>query len=289
MAESYAIDTAARFGEIPFVEFTKELVTGVFDCLVEAHTEQMETYIAFINSLTQSLSDYINNTVDNVSFSDISDFVLSYQLPKVEDSTLETVLGYLQNPGTGAPSTPAATPSATDKWWQGLVTSIGPAISGLVDKVKDSNLQANLQAIKDYNDAVQTASQTALPSYANIQQSIAALIASNKYSLLQNMAKMGLMRLVVTEGRIVTRITFSTWNTSTSGTETSDMEKAVEKAKTVKGGSILGILKLKKKNKTRMITVNTAKSYQRDTSGSRVDIFGEVVINFKTDYAPLNA
>jgi len=50
MNDNYAIDTAARFGEIPFVEFTKELVTGVFDSLVEAHILQMEEYANFVNS-----------------------------------------------------------------------------------------------------------------------------------------------------------------------------------------------------------------------------------------------
>ena len=56
---NYAIDTAARFGDIPFVEFTKELVTGVFDSLVEAHILQIEEYSDFISALSSDLSTYI--------------------------------------------------------------------------------------------------------------------------------------------------------------------------------------------------------------------------------------
>ena len=81
-----AIDTAARFGEIPFTEFTKELVTGVFDSLVEAHVLQMEEYATFVNSLTQDLSTYINNTQDNVSFDQIHEFVLNYELPNIDNT-----------------------------------------------------------------------------------------------------------------------------------------------------------------------------------------------------------
>lgn len=282
--DNYTLDTAARFGEIPFVDFTRELVTGTFDCLVEAHLEQMETYSSFLSSLTQDLSTYINNTVDNVSFSDISDFLLNYQLPKVTEEEFNTAIGALQSTtaGTAAP-TPAGT-ADTDKWWKGLINSVGTAATGLVDKIKDPNLEANLNAVAKYNADV----TSAIPKYKDIQQSVAALIASNKYALLQNMAKMGLLRLVVTEGEIETRITFSTWNNSSSGSESSDSQKVVSKTKAVKSGGLAGIFQKKNKQKTRTVTVNTAKSYQRDSSGSRVDIFGRVLIRFKTDYAPLN-
>ncbi|WP_435525479.1 hypothetical protein [Chryseobacterium indoltheticum] len=128
---NYAIDTAARFGDIPFVEFTKDLVTGVFDSLVEAHVLQMEEYATFVNSLTQDLSTYINNTQDGVTFDQISDFVLNYELPTVNNSDLTTVLGQLQAP-TGSP-TPAnpdpSQPATTDTWWGGLINGLAPAVS----------------------------------------------------------------------------------------------------------------------------------------------------------------
>jgi hypothetical protein len=101
------------------------------------------------------------------------------------------------------------------------------------------------------------------------------------------MAKQGMMRLVVTEGEIETKITFSTWNNSSSGSSTDDKVKDRTKTKDKRG--IFGqIFKGRDKTKTRTVTVNTAKSYQRDSSGTRVDIFGRVLIKFKTDYAPLN-
>ena len=283
---NYAIDTAARFGEIPFVEFTKELVSGVFETLLEAHVEQMEGYTKYIATLTQDLSTYINNTIDNVSFEEISDFVTNYPLPKLTDENLTAVLGALKAPDTSKPDNLTGT-NATEsgKWWQGLINSVGPAVSGLVDKIKDPNLATNLTALDNYNNSVLNAP---IPTYKEIHQSIASLIASNKYGLLQNIAKMGLLRLVVTEGHIITRISFSTWNTSTSGSETSQSEKNKTKVKEVRGGGIISIFGFKNKSKQRVVTINTAKSYQRDSSGTSVNIFGEVKINFKTDYAPLN-
>jgi hypothetical protein len=290
---NYAIDTAARFGEIPFVEFTKELVTGVFDSLVDAHILQMEEYATFVNSLTQDLSTYINNTQDGVSFDQISEFVLNYELPSIDNSLLTAALDKLQAPATTQPTVapPSGTlPATTDTWWGGLINGLAPAVSGLVDKIKDPSEVAGLEALNQYNQqalqGVALASRT-IPTYKQIHDAIAALISSNKYGLLQTMAKQGLMRLVVTEGEIETKITFSTWNNSVS--ESSTDNKIKEKTKTKEKRGLFGqIFKGRDKTKTRTVTVNTAKSYQRDSSGTRVDIFGRVLIKFKTDYAPLN-
>ncbi len=117
---NYAIDTAARFGDIPFVEFSTDLVTGIFNSLVEAHILQMEEYADFVNSLTQDLSDYINNTSDGVTFEDISDFVLKYELPSLPEDELQKYLEQLAPPGTvlDNPSTAAAAPDTNGPWWQ---------------------------------------------------------------------------------------------------------------------------------------------------------------------------
>ena len=295
MANNYAIDTAARFGDIPFVEFTRDLVTGVFDSLVEAHILQMEEYATFVNSLTQSLSTYINNTVDGVSFDQISDFILNYELPQVTETELGDVLELLDSPGTGKPDVLASTPTPSETWWDGLINALAPAIAGLVDKIDDPSEQIGIDALNDYNNAVlsgATIIADVIPNYKQIHNAIASLIASNKYGLLQTMAKQGVMRLVVTEGEIETKITFSTWNNTSSSSETGFKKSLRDKIKTknkIKGG-IFGFFgaKKKKKHTTKTITVNTAKSYQRDSSGTRVNIFGRVLIRFKTDYATLN-
>ena len=49
----------------------------------------MEEYASFVNSLTQDLSTYINNTQDGVTFDQISDFVLNFQLPTVSTTDLQ--------------------------------------------------------------------------------------------------------------------------------------------------------------------------------------------------------
>jgi len=294
MPSNIAIDTAARFGDIPFVDFTKDLVKGVFDSLVEAHLLQMEEYADFVNSLTQDLSAYINNTADGVDFDQISDFVLNFELPQVDSAALTTILGQLKAPASAPVTTSGTTPADETKWWGGLINALAPAVTGLVDKIDDPSETLQNQALVEFNDTVLDATKVAAEvlSYKQIHNAIATLITSNKYGILQTMARQGAMRLVVTEGEIETKITFSTWNSNTRGTEYSAKKTVKDKAKAkdVRGGGIIGIFrsKRKRKNTNRTVTVNTAKSYQRDSSGTSVNIFGRVLIKFKTDYAPLN-
>lgn len=293
----YAINTAARFGDIPFVEFTKELVTGVFDSLVESHLLQMEEYANFVNSLAQTLSTYINNTQDGVTFDQISDFILNFELPELLDPSndIATVLEKLDSPDTSSPGLASAqTATEESTWWGKLIDTLAPAVIGLVDKIEDPSEKLKFDALVDYNESVLSGADILaenVPTYKQIHDAIAALIVSNKYSLLQTMAKQGMMRLVVTEGEIETKITFSTWNSTSSGSERSYKIKNKHKVKTkYKNKGLARYFKEKRKRKTtnRTVTVNTAKSYQRDSSGTSVNIFGRVLVRFKTDYAPLN-
>ncbi len=291
---NYAIDTAARFGEIPFVEFTSELIIGVFNSLVEAHVLQMEQYGEFLETLTKNLSTYINETQDNVSYSDIADFVSNYNLQEEDNTVVLEYLKKLQAPDATVEQSESGAPStATNSWWGSLINAIGPAVNNLVDNLTDNSQEEYLNAIAEYNKKVlEGATNIVTPSYSQIRKSIGALIASNKYSLLQNIARQGALRLVVTEGEIETKITFSTWNDSVSNSDDSyafnNKVKVKEKYKKAVGLGFLFNKKNKSKTKTSTVTVNTAKSYQRDSSGSKVDIFGRVLIKFKTDYAPLN-
>jgi hypothetical protein len=294
MYENSAIETAARFGEIPFTEFTSELISSTFDTLIDANIRQMEAYVDMVNALEPGLTNYVNNTVDSVSMQEISDFVNSLNLPSpTETNNLIATLQKGFEFNVTPPTTPAQIvsnelPSANTLTT--IINAVAPIAKDLVGKIKgqDGTIKLNEnQTLQNVQESFLKHTDKALPNYNILYQSIAATIASNKYSLLQNMAKMGLLRLVVTDGQIETRITFQTWEEHEKTDESGHSDKTRSKNKETTRLS-LGIFGRRTKDKTRTITVNTAKSYQRDTSGSKVEIFGRVLINFKTDYMPLN-
>ena len=230
--ENPAMDAASRLNDIPLVDFTKGLVVDIFDALVETHITQMQEYASFVTVISNGLSAYINNTIDNVSFADISSFVSTYNLPQPKDFPLETALAALKSPVLS--DTPPINDSAKadqTKWWGGLMNTLGPIVSKLVDKVKDKKLEDSLKAIENFNSTVTDISQIAagkMPTYDQIHKSIAALIASNKYALLQNIVNEGKMQLKIRRGKIETRLSFNTWayntesNYSSTTTNTKD-------------------------------------------------------------------
>jgi hypothetical protein len=278
MSDNYAVDAAARFGEIPFVEFTTELISGVFNGLVEQHVQQMQAYGDLVQVLSQSISAYINNTQGNVTFEEIADFVSHYTPPTATGTAhpVEALRAASTEP------VPAGDNNNNNNnngpWWATLIGALRPAAQALLGSLTGSESTATTTALT----AVVGSPDSPPPSYANIHNAIASLICANKYSMLQMMVRQGMLRLVVTEGEIETRVTFSTWETSETRTETESTTRTTNSAAALSG--ILGFSA--RRNRQRMVTVNTAKSYQRDTSGTRVDIFGRVLIRFKTDYLP---
>ncbi len=296
MYEDSAINTAARFGEIPFAEFTRDLIVDTFNALVSANSQQMHEYVDYLQSLSMSLTTYINNTIDDVSLSEISDFVDKLNLPSAADAaSLMTAMeaGHQAQQSGGAPTTTTtALPALPNS--SGVVAAIIGAVAPIVQGV-----MTHLNPNNDMNGAstldstatdlpFMSAAATAFPNYQVIYKAIAATIGSNKYALLQNMARMGLMRLVVTDGEIETRITFSTFENHTDSHEDSESLKAKAKDTDKKKLSFPVLFNKKIKSMRKTVTVNTAKNIHRDTSGSSVQIFGRVLVRFKTDYQPLS-
>lgn len=294
---NYAMDAATGFGDIPFVDFTKGLIDGVFDALTEAHLEQIESYTAMVEALGTTLSDYINNTADGVDFEQIADFISGYTLPSLGDDQLDAIIGHLENPtGDSVHTVPTdeSPMSESDTWWGALINALGPAVTALVDKLPDADAGTDLSAHEAGLNAVLAYDQMTaakIPSYQNIYDAVAALLVSNKYTLLQTLVTKGMMRLVVTEGLVETRLTFSTFESSTSRQETSARQRFVRRQRQVRASGPLKSLKTRQRkvSRQRQVAVNTAKSFQQDTSGTQVSVFGRVQIKFKTDYAPLGS
>lgn len=288
------MDAASRLNDIPFVDFTKGLVVDIFDALVETHITQMQEYASFVTVISNGLSAYINNTIDNVSFADISTFVSTYNLPQPKDFPLEKALAALKSPELSSkPTMPTDNdPVKADqtKWWGGLMNTLGPIVSKLVDKVKDTKLAPSLKAIDDFNNDVNgiaTIAASKIPKYDDIHKSIAALIASNKYALLQNIVNEGKMQLKIKRGKIETRLSFNTWSYNTesnySSTTTNTKDKTANN--TFKGGGLLGFLSGKRAfsrdvNKVTTVSVNSASSSA--SSGTNINIFGGIILEFET-------
>ena len=296
MTTNRAVDAAIRLTDIPFVEFTRDLVVGVFDCLVQSHIIQMQEYANFVNTVSQGLTVYINNTIDNVSFTDISNFILSYNLPTPPNFDLKAVLEGMMKPSNlnDKPALPTAGQTVavadTTKWWGGLMNTLGPVVSKLTDKIKDPNQLAHLKAIENFNLTVADITKATIdqiPTYKDIHKSLASLIASNKYALLQNIISEGMMQLKVSKGKIDTRLSFNTYtydnSSQYSSTQIEDKQKTA--SNNFSGGGFLGFITGKRsfdRSVSKVTTVTNESSSQSESNGTNININGGLTLEFYT-------
>jgi len=265
MAAADAVNQASRLSEIGFPEFTTKLVTDVFDALVSANIRQTESYIELIQKVSKELSVFVNETKDDIGGDEIMQF-LSVLVPP-DDAGGDT------EDATKVKPNAELTEAEGDSLRSALV------ISGIAD---------NEKAVPAASGGKVTVSQEA---YGKILEAVASRIAANKYDLLKEMVKQGILRLVVDNGVIETRMTFNTYGSSFYQSNASKYNRnSFEfKAKAKTGGLVSLWAKASASTKYNSISVSTTNTTQQDKSGSTVNIFGMVRINFRTDYLPLNS
>lgn len=259
MATADAVSQASRLSEIGFPEFTAKLVTDVFDALVSANIRQTEAYLSLIKEVGKTLSQYINDTKDDIGGEEIMQF-LALAVPPDDAS---------------GDSSDASKVKVGNTLTNDNVTELQKAVD-----IKDDNR----------NDNVASAGQIDQAAYDKIMDAVANRIAANKYDLLKEMVKQGILRLVVENGLIETRLTFNTYGSSFYQGKSKDYNRKnfSFKAKAKTGGLVSLWCKASASTAYSSVRVSTAEKVDQDRSGSRVNIFGQVRINFKTDYLPLN-
>ncbi len=253
-----AVDQATRLGEIKFPEFTTKLVTDVFDSLVAANLRQVQSYSELLTATAKTLSAYINDTKDDIGGDQIMQWLATVSPELFGNDSSE--LGELEGKAPTA-DTVTAIDAALD-----LPAEGGDNPSGLTA-----------------GDAIDADAKNALLT------AVANRIAADKYSLLQRMMKMGVLRLVVESGVIETRLTFNTYGSSVREANSSKYhrDQFAFNASARTGGFLSNWVNASASTSYSSLNVSTASSSERDVSGSSVQIFGRVQINFKTDYAPL--
>lgn len=251
---------ASRLEEIGFPEFTTKLVSDTFDALIAADLRQQEGFIQLVEATGKTLSKFIADTKDDIGPEEIIQILSAVAPPANADAD-------------SAPSKVAVGNSlaAAD------VTAINDAL-----EVTDAG-------ITDDNKVASTGNITQ-PGYDKILEAVANRVAASKYSLLQNMVKQGMLRLVVDDGTIETKLNFRAYGSDYFRDNKSSMSrKDFNFRAAAKTGGLLSLwVKASASTSYNSVRVNTETSSSGSNSGVTVNIFGGVRINFHTDYLPLN-
>jgi hypothetical protein len=251
--------------QIGFPEFTAKIVKDTFAALIDANVTQMEAYTEMVKVVGATLSEYINNTKDYVSADQIIGFLAQNMPPTQADEDANQTSSIYKG----------KTLSATDARELNDATTF-TAESG---ETRD-----------EYNEG-ETLDDNAWDSLLEI---LAKVIAQNKYIILKEMVKQGMLRLVVNDGTIETRLNF--YANSTIRTHKSESEYKRDTERKTHGGGFRGGFRIgpfsigggysgSKVNTE--LKVQTSRSSENTYDSTRVHLFGGVKLNFKTDYLAL--
>jgi hypothetical protein len=270
--EAAAITNATQLSEIGFPEFTAKLITDTFNAITASYINQMAQYVSVVQIVSQTVQDYINNTRDDITADEINGFLVA--LAGLNQDALNFLLG-----------DPATSPQLSSAEAAAINSAVAlPAAAGSAAPSSAPASAGTLSATRR----------------TTITQAIARRIANNKYDLLQTMVRQGLLRLYVDNGTIETRLTFSTYGDSFGSSSFTNLNRAEQSSATAFGGGVgLGVFGGigamlagfggGSAGSKSTLTVSTVNQTARDVSGSRVQIYGRVKLNFKTDLLPLAA
>lgn len=126
--------------------------------------------------------------------------------------------------------------------------------------------------------------------YDALLEAAAKRIAVNKYDMLQQMIKMGMVRLVVGDGVIEIRLNFRVHESDYFNSHPSDMSRNEFnfRAKAKNGGLLSLWAKAASSTAYTSLQASTASSSSSLSTSVDVQIMGGVRINFHTDYQLLN-
>jgi hypothetical protein len=254
-----ALAAASRLEDVKFPEFTCKLVTDTFDALVAANIRQQQAYVELLQATSKTLTAYVNDTKDDIGPTEILQ-LLSAAAP----------------PDSPAPD---ADPTKVVE---------GQSLSAPERDAINNALETPNAGVANDNKVAETGNLTQARVDA-IMEAAAVRIAANKYALLSEMVRQGMLRLVVEDGTIETRLSFRATGFDSSSLRSTDASRTAFqfRANAKTGGLVSAWVNASASTSYSNVRVRTVDAAQVGTSSLTVDIFGGVKINFRTDYLPL--
>jgi hypothetical protein len=263
---STAVSEAMRAKDLGFPEFTAKLISDTFDAVVGSYLRQMQAYSELVRQTALTLETFINETKDDISGEQILQF-----LAKIVPDSIE-------------PSGTAVKPQGTLKVIPASLDGLTPQFDQAAELTKA--VAVNVPGQPSPTFAIGPITESI---FKTILDAVARRLAANKYDELNLLVKQGILRLYVDSGIIETKLTFTTFGSSFYESQSTKYHRDSFSVKAKAGTGAITSLFAKASASTSYSSLNisTAKTTDRDVSGSRVEIFGRVMLQLKSDFLPL--
>lgn len=262
-----AMAAAKQVKELGFVEFTAGLIDGTFNAIIAATIKQMEAYAKLVADLSKSLSEF---QAENVSDAQIT----AYLERKYPDGKGGTCV----RPDFVFDNTPAdSATGAPEKTGNAKLKEVARAL-----ELETRSLRQPLTLTVGDDVASFKAEQI-----TDIRQALAQALAVSMIEHLRAMAREGMARIVISDGELLSKLTFKVNSTETDAMQQSKFNQSNFSAGLSASGGVAW-LKASLNVGYSNVSVSTMNESSFDAITMSTEIIGQVKINFRTQtFEPL--
>jgi len=266
---------ASQLDNIGFPEFTANLINSVYDALLSGTLKQMEAYQELLSSVSKTLEEFQKANYSEVTIAEAQDWLVQNFPVTYTDSNGK----------------------------EHKVSKIGAvSVNGVmkIGKLQENDLPNSLTYIElDVNDPVLEKLKNLLgnelagdftksTNYDELITAIRKKIAGNRYTILKEMVKLGIMRLFVKEAEIETKLTFSVSVTEMQGQNNYTYTNSSFSAGISGGGVIKKVFNISGNLSYSKVNVRTSSSWARTLGTASADIMGRVLVKLQSDFIQLS-
>ena len=264
------MEAAKQVQNLGFVEFTAGLINGTFDAIVGATLKQMEGYAKLVADLSKSIQQF---QVENVSDAQITGH-LADRYPDGEGGTSV-------RPGYTFTNVPEdAETGAAGKTAHEQLQNVGTALIN-----ETQRLDKELRLTRDVLGIAQDATQFTAEQVVTIRKAIGGLLATNMISQLRELARDGMARIVVTDGEIMTKLTFNITTNELQERKKENYNRNLNRTQ-VSGGVNAAFWKFNASTDNTNLNVNSMNESSFDSTTMSTEMIGQVKLRFKTESFP---
>ncbi|HEX6293125.1 MAG TPA: hypothetical protein VFZ66_28345 [Herpetosiphonaceae bacterium] len=260
------INVAKQVQNLGFVEFTAGLINSTFDAIIGATLKQMEAYAKLVADLAKTLKEF---QAENVSDAQINAH-LAQRYPDGEGGT--SVRADFIFKDTPDPNNPSGPPLKT----------ANANLKEVADAIKRETTKASPPLDLTIDEA---ATSFTAEQVTAIQAALGQSLASTMQEQLRAMAREGMARIVITNGEILTRLTFKVTSTEAQTRQATRYHQDSLKVG-VRGKAGWGWGSISASVDYSQINVSTVNESSFDSLTMSTEIIGQVKINFKTETFP---
>ena len=267
---------ASQLDNIGFPEFTANLINSVYDALLSGTLKQMEAYQELLSSVSKTLREFQEANYSEVTIAEAQDWLVQ-NFP----------VTYTDSNGKEHKVSKIGAVSVNSEMKIGKLKKDDLPNSLTYIQFADAN-DPDLGNLKNLLGNELAGNFTESTNYDELITAIRKKIAGNRYTILKEMVKLGIMRLFVKEAEIETKLTFSVSVTEMQGQNNYTYTNGSFSSGISGGGVIKKVFNISGNLSYSKVNVRTSSSWARTLGTASADIMGRVLVKLQSDFIQLS-